>query len=78
MPAPAKKSDEKPVDAATAKLLEAKRQLDEMEDVSAKTLTELQRQRELLHRSRNNLKTTQVELHKSEGLIEKMMRCWRG
>jgi vesicle transport through interaction with t-SNAREs protein 1 len=60
------------------KLSAARQQLAETEEVARQTAEELAKQRETIQRARSNNKEIQAELGRSNGMITKMSKWWRG
>jgi len=59
------------------RLIEARRQLVESEEVAASTLTDLKIQREKLEKTKSNLKDTNDGLSTSNKYLNRMMSWWR-
>jgi hypothetical protein len=69
--------------AASAKrqqemLLQARKQLQETEEVGADTLHNLAKQRETILRTQKNVQTMNEELDHSSRIMTRLSRFWRG
>jgi FtsZ-binding cell division protein ZapB len=60
------------------RLLAAKQQLIETEEVAVMTLTDLKKQGEQLKKTKDNLQTVDEELSVSQKILRNMSRWWRG
>lgn len=65
-------------DKSLSILQESLQELNQTVEIGNETLLELQRQKDVLLKTKENIKETQEELSFSQKILRKMSSCWRG